>query len=92
MNKSEPKLHKIIITFDKVESGVFGGLQNQSLVLTIPEDQAKALVTQFHEGSGILSVFLGKDSAGNETWKYVNTKNILYIDEFVIADNSKETK
>lgn len=92
MSKSSQNLHRIFIYFDKKESNAFGGLSNQSIVLDVTEEQASKVITQFHEGAGVFSVNLGKDERGVETWKYINAKNILFIDELVIPNNPKEIK
>lgn len=74
MDKQE-KQFKVDVLFDKKESTVFGGLGAQSLTLLLPESVKNTVIDHFLKQESVLTVTMSDLST-----RYINTRNILYID------------
>lgn len=70
------KSFQLIIGFDRVESDMFGGVRNGSVVLTVSEDVKEQVLESFRgSGTNIISVIMP------DRVVHLNSKNILYITE-----------
>ena len=69
------KKYRVLISFDKPESNLFGGLGYQSVVVVVSESVKDTIVDEFMEQRSVITVNM-QDS----TVRYLNTRNILCID------------
>lgn len=80
------KKFNVKVAFDKAESNMFGGLSNSVTVLIVPESVKDQLLKEFKNQDSVIAVRLAADSKGFEPTRYINCRNILYIEVVEIAD------
>lgn len=76
----DDKKFKVVISFDKPESNLFGGYGFQSVTVVVSEETKDKILTEFFEQKSVLTVYM-TDSA----IRYLNTRNILCIDVSEVA-------
>lgn len=79
------KNFKVTITFETQESNIFGGLSKSTLNLAIDQETTEKLVNEFLEDQKNIVIKLP-----NGVTRYLNTKNILYIDTVEIIEKGGE--
>jgi len=79
------KNFKVSIVFETQESNIFGGLSKSTLNLAIDQETTEKLVNEFLEDQKNIVIKLP-----NGVTRYLNTKNILYIDTVEIIEKEGE--
>lgn len=79
------KNFKVTIVFETQESNIFGGLSKSTLTLAVDEDTKSRIVDEFLNDQKNITINLF-----NGVIRYVNTKNILYIDTVEIIEKEGE--
>ena len=79
------KNFKVSIVFEAQESNIFGGLSKSTLNLAIDQETTEKLINEFLEDQKNIVIKLS-----NGVTRYLNTKNILYIDTVEIIEKEGE--
>lgn len=84
MSKNE-KQFQVKILFDRQESTVFGGVGAQGVTLLLDETVKNTVLEHFIKQDSVITVTMSDFST-----RYVNTRNILYVDVTEVATDKKE--
>lgn len=84
MSKNE-KQFQVKILFDRQESTVFGGVGAQGVTLLLDETVKNTVLEHFIKQDSVITVTMSDFST-----RYINTRNILYVDVTEVATDKKE--
>lgn len=85
MGDKNQKQFQVKILFDRQESNRFGGVGAQGVTLLIDEEVKNTVLDHFFKQESVLTIMLSDCST-----RYINTKNILYIDVTEVTENPTE--
>jgi hypothetical protein len=86
MSDKKKKQFQVKILFDRQESNLFGGLGAQGVTLILDEPTKNTVLDHFLKQESVLTVTLNDFST-----RYINTKNILYIDVTEAASEGEKS-
>lgn len=86
MSDKKKKQFQVKILFDRQESNIFGGLGAQGVTLLIDEEVKNTVLDHFLKQESVLTITLSDLST-----RYINTKNILYIDVTEVAGEGEKS-
>lgn len=85
MDKKREKQFQVKILFDRQESNAFGGVGAQGVTLLLDESVKNTALDHFIKQESVITVTLSDFST-----RYINTRNILYIDVTEAVEDKKE--